>query len=121
MDIELIKQEVIYTTKQNRLFEITIELVEELSGLQIDLIKTESNLTKTEIMGKISLLTTLQNIIDKRMEDVRTKEILSNRHFKIAAETVLKKETFQRIQELSLIEYRKFKEMKAELKVNKLE
>ena len=128
MDIDKIKKEVIYSDSQSRLFEITIELTEEISKFHIELIETEDIKSKAELKGKISLLSMLQNIIDKRIEDVRVaekenerRELLTNRQFRIASEMILMKETYNRIVELSLINYRKLKDQKAELRANKLE
>ena len=128
MDIDKIKNEVIYTDSQSRLFEITVELTEEISKFYIALVDTNDSKAKAEFKGKISLLSMLQKIIDKRFEEVKgaekeneRKELLSNRQFRIASEMVLKKETYDRIVELSLMNYRKLKDQKAELKANKLE
>ena len=128
MSIEEIKNDVVYSESQSRLFEITIELAEEISRLHVELVKANEHLKKVEIKGKISLLSTLQNIVDRRIDEVKTferenerKEFMSNRQFKIAAEIVLTKETYDRIRELSLMNYKKLKEQKNELKANKLE
>ena len=128
MNIEEIKNEVIYSDSQSRLFEISIELTEEIAKYHLELVKTEDYSTKTEIKGKISLLVTLQNIIDKRVDKVRAdgtenarKELLTNRQFRIAAEMVLTKETYGRISELAVMNYKKLKDQKTELKANKLE
>jgi len=129
MNIEEIKNEVINSDSQRRLFEIIIELTEEISRLHAELVKTKDVLDKTEIKGKISLFTALQDIINKRTADPKMffkenserKEMITNRQFRIAAEIVLTKETYQRICELSLINYKKLKDQKLELKSNKLE
>jgi len=49
------------------------------------------------------------------------KELLLNRQFRIASAMVLRKETYERIVELSLMDYKKLKDQKADLKANKLE
>ena len=129
MNIEEIKNEVINSDSQRRLFEIIIELTEEISRLHAELVKTKDVLDKTEIKGKISLFTALQDIINKRTADPKMffkenserKEMITNRQFRIAAEIVLTKETYQRICDLSLINYKKLKDQKLELKSNKLE
>ncbi len=123
-----LKKEVIYSDNSGRLFEIMIEINEEISALYVELSKSENHIKKTELKGKISVLNTLLNIIDKRIDDVKNsgndrdrKELLANRQFRMAAETVLQKETFERIKELSLINYKKFKDLKNDLKNDKLE
>ena len=121
MNIEEIKQEVVYSDSQSRLFEITIELTEEISKNHIELSKTEDNMKKTEIKGQISLLSTLQKIIEKRIDDVISVEQHDNRHFKFAAEIVLKKGTYNRIVELSLLRLQDLKKQRRDLKANKLE
>jgi hypothetical protein len=121
MNIEEIKKELLHSDSQIRLFEITIQLNEEISKYHIELIKTKDELTKAEIKGKISLFSLLQTIVDKRIEDVRTREIYSNRRFRLAAYNVLKKATYNRIVELSSMESAEYKEQKAELKANKIE
>jgi len=128
MDLDTIKKEVIYSDNPSRLFEIIIELTEEISKHHVELAKTSDNPTKVVLKGNISLLSTLKDIVDKRIEDVRTiekenerKELLTNRQFRIAAQMVLTRETYERIVELSLLNYKKLKDQKAELKANKLE
>ena len=86
MDLENIKLEVIHTQSATRLFELMVDLSEEVSRHHILLVKTEDIVGKAEIKGKISILSTLQNIIDKRLEEVRVnekenerKELISNR------------------------------------------
>ena len=128
MDLENIKQDVIHSESASRLFELMVDLTEEVSRYHILLVKTEDIVGKAEIKGKISVLSTLQNIIDKRLEEVRAtekenerKELLSNRQFKLAAEAVLTKETFEKIKEYSFMNYKKFRDIKADLKANKIE
>jgi uncharacterized Ntn-hydrolase superfamily protein len=128
MNLEEIKKEVIYSDNPNRLFEISIELTEALASSHLDLVKANDFINKTEIKGKIAVLNALQNVIDKRIDDVKAsdkederKELLTNRQFRIAAEAVLQKDTFEKIKELSFINYKKFKDIKANLKLNKLE
>ncbi len=120
-----LKKEVIYSENPSRLFEIMIEVNEEISILHLELSKSEDHIRKTELKGKISVLNTLLMIIDKRIDDVKTsnydkdrREMLANRQFRIAAETVLHKDTFERIKELSLMNYKKFKDIKADLKTS---
>ena len=129
MNIEEIKNEVIYSDNQTRLFEITVELAEEIARLHAELVKAKEIMDKTVIKGKISVFMSLQTILDKRLENPKMffkenserKEMLSNRQFRIAAEMVLTKETYERISELSVMNYKKLKDQKAELKANKLE
>lgn len=128
MDLENIKLEVIHTQSATRLFELMVDLSEEVSRHHILLVKTEDIVGKAEIKGKISILSTLQNIIDKRLEEVRVnekenerKELISNRQFKLAAEAVLQKETYEKIKEYSFLNYKKFRDIKADLKANKIE
>ena len=126
--IEEIKNEVIYSENESRLFELMVELNQEISRNHVELVKTEDTVRKAELRGEISLLNSLLTIIDKRIDDVKSnstennkKEFYLNRQFRIAAEYVLKKETVDRIKELSQINYNKLKENKAELRNNKLE
>ena len=123
-----LKNEVIYSENQSRLFEISIELTEKVSKLHFELVKNEDNLKKTEIKGQISVLNSMLKIIDKRIDSVKLieadkerRELFINRQFRIAAETVLHRDTFNRIKELSLMNYKQFKDIKSDLKTNKLE
>ena len=128
LPIEEIKKEVIYSENESRLFELMVELNQEISRHHIALVKTEEIVRKAELRGEIAVLNSLLIIIDKRIDEVKLnsaengrKEFYLNRQFKIAAEYVLQRETFDRIKELSLINYLKLKENKAELRRNKLE
>lgn len=128
MNFDELKKEVIYSNNANRLFEISVELTELISSLHLDLVKAENIIMKAEVKGKISIVNTLQHIIDKRIDDARSndkdterKELLTNRQFRIAAEAILHKDTFERIKELSLMNYKKLKDIKTELRTNKME
>jgi len=129
MNIDEIKNEVIYSDSQCRLFEIIVELTEEIARLHTELVKAKEAMDKTIIKGKITVLTSLQAIVDKRLENPKMffnginerKEMLANRQFRIAAEMILTKETYERISELSSVSYQKLKDQKTELRSNKLE
>jgi replicative DNA helicase len=123
-----LKQEVIYSDNPGRLFEIMIELNEQIASLHIDLVKTEEYVKKTELKGEISMRNVLLTIIDKRIDKVRSfdtekdrKELFSSRQFRQAAKLVLQKETYERIKELSEVSYINFKDQRFELKSKKLE
>jgi hypothetical protein len=126
--IEEIKKEVIYSDNESRLFELMVELNQEISHNHVALVKTDEIVRKAELRGEISVLNSMLTIIDKRIDEVKLnsaekgrKEFYLNRQFRIAAEYVLKRETVERIKELSLINYNKLKENKVELRNNKLE
>jgi replicative DNA helicase len=128
MMIDEIKKEIIYSENLSRLFEIMIDVSQRISKLHVDLAKSEDTIKKVELKGEVSVLYVMQSIIDKRINDVRAdnydkerKELYINRKFKKVAETVLHRETYERINELSLLNYKKFKELKTELKDNKIE
>lgn len=126
MDLEDLKQEAIYANSASRLRELTVDIAMEISRQHVLLVKTEDVVLKTEIRGKISVLSTLQNIIDKRMDEVtlaekedEKKELYTNRQYRKAAETILPKETLDQLYQMSTMEYKKFKELRAALKVQK--
>jgi hypothetical protein len=129
MDIEEIKKEIIYSDNISRIFEISIELSEGIAQLHSEIVKTKEYPYKTFLKGKISVLNTLQNIIEKRIEDPKSlirdnnerEELIINRHFRTIAKEVLKKETYDRIVELSKMNYKQFKAQKQELKAIKIE
>ena len=129
MNIDAIKKEIIYSESIERIFEISIELSEEIGRLHIESIKAKDHLDKTVLKAQITVLTTLQGIIEKRIEDPKSlirenkerQELLVNRLFRTAAHTVLKKETYDRILEIANQNYKEFKEQKSELRANKLE
>jgi hypothetical protein len=125
--IDELKKEVIYSTDPSRLYEIMLELHESISLCYLNSVKTEDAVQKTELKGKISLYNAMLTIIDKRIDDVKSsegekthRELIMNRQFRMASELVLTKETFEKIKDLSLVNYIKFKGMKEELKKNKL-
>ena len=128
INIEAVKNEVIYSDNESRLFELMVELNQEISRSHVELVKTDEIVRKAKLRGEISVLNSMLTIIDKRIDEVKSnsaenvrKEFYINRQFRIAAEYVLKKETFERIKELSLVNYIKLKEGKTELRNNKLE
>lgn len=123
-----LKNEVIYSDNPSRLFEIMLEISEMVSGRYIDLAKTDDKVERTELKGEISVYNAMLDIIDKRIDDVKAgehdksrKELLANRQFRMAAKCVLQKETYERITELSTMNYKRFKNMKSSLKEEKLE
>ena len=126
MNLEDLKQDVIYSNSASRLFELTVDIAMEISRQHVLLVKADDTVVKTEIRGKISVLTTLQNIIDKRMEEVKLaenedekKELYTNRQYRKAAEAILPKETLDQLYQMSTMEYKKFKELRAALKEEK--
>ena len=126
MNLEDLKQDVIYSNSASRLFELTVDIAMEISRQHVLLVKADDTVVKTEIRGKISVLTTLQNIIDKRMEEVKLaenedekKELYTNRQYRKAAEAILPKETLDQLYQMSTMEYKKFKELRAALKEQK--
>ena len=128
MNIEEIKKDAIYSDSQSRLFELMIEMTEEMTLCHLAFAKAKDSMEKVEIKGKMALISTIQHILEKRIEEVQRnereeerKELLTTRQFRIAAEMVLTKETFVCIRDLSLINYKKLKDQKNELKANKLE
>ena len=123
MNLEDLKQEVIYSNSPSRLREMTVDIAMEISRQHVLLVKTDDAVLKTEIRGKISVLSTLQNIIDKRMDEVllaekedEKKELYTNRQYRKAAEAILPKETLDQLYQMSTMEYKKFKELRAALK-----
>ena len=85
-----------------RLFEIDIELTEELTALHIEFAQTEDEVEKAIIKGKMKLFWLLQEIIKMRLKDVRKleettklktenerKELLVNRQFRIKCLTTV--------------------------------
>lgn len=126
--IEKIKSEVVYSESPTRLYELIIELNEMIGKLHVSVAKTEDAVKKAELRADISVCNAMLHIIEKRIDDVKNistendrKELLLNRQFRIAAELVLQKETFDKIKELSAMNYMKFKQIKADLKANKIE
>ncbi len=123
-----LKHEAIYEERATRLFEIMIEINEMIANNYIELSVNEDQTAKTFIKGQISILNALLTIIDKRIDLVKAndhenerREMIANRQFRIAAEAVLQRETFEKIKELSLLNYQKLKGMKGELRLNKIE
>ena len=128
MNIEELKSEVIYTESVSRLFELSVDFTQQTANLNVELASASDGVAKAEIRGKIALYASLQNIISRRIDAVgalekenERKELLINRQFRKAAEYVLTRETFERIRDLSLINYKTLKDQKNELKANKLE
>ena len=118
----------IYSNESSRLFEIMLEANEQIAKFHLSLAKTENAIERAELKGKIAVFNTLLAIIDKRIDAVNAneadkthKELITNRQFRMAAEVVLTKETFEKIKELSEMNYKKFKDSRAELKQNKLQ
>ena len=93
INIEEIKKEVIYSDNESRLFELMVELNQEISRNHVELAKTDEIVRKAELRGEISVLNSMLTIIDKRIDEVKLnsaengrKEFYLNRQFRIAAE-----------------------------------
>ena len=125
MDIEEIKKEVIYTENLHRLFEISINLAEEISKYRIEILKIVDATKVAEMKGKISLLITLQKIAGRRMDSFNTernhKKALRDRQFVSVAKFVLSEPTYERIREISNKHYTEIKEIKSGWGSEKLE
>lgn len=128
MSIKQLKEEAIYQNNPYRLFEIMVEIKEELSTAYLDLAKCEDFMQKASLKGQVAVLNTLFTIVEKRIDEVKAnehdkerREMMMNRQFRQAAEAVLQKETFERIKELSLLNYKKFKDSRESLRMSKME
>src|SRR6267378_464298 len=116
--IEELKKEVLYCEDTSRLYEIMLEIAEKISDFHLQLLKSENEIEQTQVKGQISIFSTMKSIIEKRLDKVKYDEIenfrreaLSNRQFRIAAEAVLKKETYKQIKDLAFINYKQFNDM----------
>jgi hypothetical protein len=121
MDIEQLKADAVYSEDQNRLFDLSIIITEEISALHKDLLKTQDIIAKADLKAQIALLTTLQKIIDKRIDGVMQGELYVHRRFRAAADLILKKETNERLRDLATLTCKDMKKQVKEHKTNKLE
>lgn len=117
-----LKKEIVYSDSPERLYELMIEVNEYIADLYLQLAGTKESLQRVSLKGKITVGSALLTIIDNRIDEVKAnacdkmrREMLANRQFRIVAEAILQRETIDRIKELSLINYRKFKELKPKL------
>lgn len=124
-----LKESAVHLTDLSQLFELMINIQERIGSCHIAKgAKKPGTDDRLKIESDIRVLDTIYNIVCMRIEDVKTndvekrkRDLMAYRQFKIAAEAVLQKDTFEKIKELSSLQYTQLKHRKEELRMNKLE
>ena len=99
------------------------EDVNELRFYQIKLVKMSGNMYKSinyaetineqsELKSRLSLINSLKDICVERIKEVQKTQERFNHNFRMAAMTVLKKETYQKIKEFANMKRIDFKQLK---------
>ena len=127
IDIEELQQEILQETEVTRLYEIQIDLSKLIKNAHQQNIMAETIIEQSEAKGNLgiyhSMLDVLQNRVSELKEidkEERNEAGRINYNFRLAAKTVLKKETYNQIMDLAVIKRAEFKEEAKELKRNKL-
>ena len=127
INIEKLKQVILKETEITSLYEIQIDLSKLIKNAHKQNLIAETALEKSEAKGNLgiyhSMLEVLQNRISKLKEidkEERNEDNRINYNFRLAAKTVLKKETYNQIMNLALIKRAEFKEKAEILKQQKI-
>lgn len=127
IDIEELQQEILQETEVNRLYEIQIDLSKLIKNAHQQNLMAETQMEQSEAKGNLgiyhSMLEVLQNRVSELKEidrEERNEQGRINYNFRLAAKTVLQKETYKQIMDLAIRTRSEFKEDAKELRRNKL-
>lgn len=119
--IEEIKDIVLNSDDTNELRSTLIEIVELSSNSYKAVNIAETIFEQNEAKSRLTILTTLKEICQQRIPETSNAQAKFNYNFRMAAMTVLKKETYSKISELSKLLRSDMKQMQKELQQNKIE
>lgn len=114
------KQVVLNSQDKNELYLQEIELVEYAGSLHKSLKLSDSDMETSEIISNLKTTESLLRICQERQEETGNFANRVNYNFRMAAKSVLTKETYQKIWELAQLTRNDVKDKKKELNQNKV-
>lgn len=120
MDLKQTRQSIMAAETVEPLYEIELDLVELIGTLHKGIMMADSNFEQSEVKSNLSMANALLNICKDRQADVRDTGNRLNYNFRMAAKTMLSKETYQSIMDKSFLPRKEVKMEKKELQKNRL-
>lgn len=114
------KKVVLDSQDKNELYSSEVELVEYVGNLHKSLKLAESDMEASEIISNLKTSESLLRICQERQSEVSNFANRVNYNFRMAAKSVLTKETYQKIWELAQLTRNDVKDKNKELKANKV-
>ena len=113
------KKVVLDSQDKNELYSVEVELVEYAGNLHKSLKLADSDMEASEIISNLKTSESLLRICQERQSEVGNFANRINYNFRMAAKSVLTKETYQKIYELAQLTRNDVKDKKKELNSNK--
>jgi len=127
IDIDELQQEILQETEINRLYEIQIDLSKLIKNAHQQNIMAETTMEQSEAKGNLGIYHSMLEVLQNRISEIkeidreeRNEQGRINYNFRLAAKTVLQKETYKQIMDLAMRTRSEFKENAKELRRNKL-
>ena len=128
IDINELQQEILQETGVNRLYEIQIDLSKLIKNAHHQNLMAETKIEQSEAKGNLGIYHSMLDVLENRISEIkeidreeRNEQGRINYNFRLAAKTVLQKETYKQIMDLAMRTRAQFKEDKKKLRLNKLE
>ncbi len=119
--IEDFKKVILSSQDKNELYLHEVELTETIGNLHKGLRLSESDMETSETIAKLKTAESLLRICQERQQETGNWANRINYNFRMAAKSVLTKETYQKIWELAQLTRNDVKDKNKELKTNKID
>jgi hypothetical protein len=127
IDLDELQKEILQQTEVNRLYEIQIELSKLIKNAHRQNLMAETTMEQSEAKGNLGIFHSMLDVLQNRVSEIkevdkeeRYEQGRINFNFRLAAKTVLQKETYKQIMDLAIRTRTEIKEDQKELKRNKL-
>ena len=121
MKIEELKEIAMQSEELEPLRATMVELTELSGQVYKAVMMAETTVDKTELKGKLTLINTLRDICSQRITELSNMQARLNYNFRMAAKSMLKKETFEAIMDMSQYRRRDVKAINNKLRAIPLE
>lgn len=120
IDLKSLREKVMSAEELHELFNLELDLTEYKTKQHTSFHQSQTQHEQTEIKGNLSMLTTLLEICRERQSEIKDVNAKLNYHFRMAAKTMLEKQTYDSIMLKAQLPRKEFKAEAHELKKNKL-
>jgi len=118
IDIDELQQEILESNNTNQLYEIQIYLSKLIKNVHQQIILAETIMEQSEAKGNLGIYHSMLSVLQNRILEIRESEKsekninnCNNYNFRMAAKTVLKKEIYNQIMDLSIKTRKEIKEL----------
>ena len=128
ININYLQEGILSETDINKMYEMQIELSKLIKNAHKQKLIAETTMDESEAKGNLSIYYSMLDVLQNRISETRefdkhnrNEQNRINYNFRLAAKTVLKKETYNQIIDLAMKPRAEFKEDAKELKRNKIQ